>query len=161
MPWKLKLGAAAAPGSARKARLATLATTIVAALCGHLENGDAAQPINDISHIAFGDEALAQRGFSLRYTGTGLALTKTANDGWALLHETLFGAAQDEGNALLSLLGGAAVAALAYAVDFHLVPPRLTPGFEKHLSKRSLLAIYCVLALALGLGGGNKGAPAQ
>jgi hypothetical protein len=33
-----------------------------------------------------------------------------------------------------------------------LVPERLTPGFEKRLSNKSLLAIYGTLAVGLGLG---------
>lgn len=52
-----------------------------------------------------------------------------------------------------ALPGGALVAALAYVTDYHIVPARLTPGFEKHLSRRALFFIYLVLALALAAGG--------
>ena len=48
------------------------------------------------------------------------------------------------------------LAALAYFIDFRLVPRRLTPGFEHKLSGRSLLFVYVVLALALGLGGRRR-----
>jgi hypothetical protein len=153
MNWKLKLSPSAGRDSARKAGIAALVTTATVALCGKLENGDAIQPINDISHIVFGDEAFAQHGASLRYTGTGLSMTKSLTASWAVLHEVLFGEYQDEGNVPVSLAGGAAVAAFAYLIDYHVVPKRLTPGFEEHLSKRSLLAIYVVLGLTLGLGG--------
>jgi hypothetical protein len=50
------------------------------------------------------------------------------------------------------LTGGTIIAAIAYIVDYHVVPRRLTPGFEMRLSNRSLLAIYGTLALSLGLG---------
>lgn len=153
MNWNFKFGPGARQDSARKAAITALGTTAAIALCGHLENGDAIQPINDVSHITFGDEAFAQRGASLKYTGSGLALTKSFTASWAVLHEMLFGAYQDEGNVPVSLAGGALIASFAYLLDFHIVPKRLTPGFETHLSKRSLLAIYVVLALALGLGG--------
>lgn len=154
--WKLKTGREAVVDSARKTQVAAVATTAAAALCGYLENRDAAQPINDISHIVWGDEAHEQNGISLKYTGTGLWLNQSAHASWSLLHETLFGAAQDEGNVPVALGGGALISALAYVVDYYLVPKRLTPGFEKHLSSRSLLFIYIVLALALGLGGKRR-----
>jgi hypothetical protein len=153
MNWKLKLSPSAGRDSARKAGVAALTTTAAIALCGQMENGDAIQPINDISHIVFGDESFAQSGASLRYTGTGLSMTKSLTASWAVLHEVLFGEYQDEGNVPVSLAGGAAVAAFAYFIDYHVVPKRLTPGFEAHLSRRSLIAIYVVMALALGLGG--------
>jgi hypothetical protein len=44
------------------------------------------------------------------------------------------------------------VAAIAAAVDYGLVPKRLTPGWESVLSKRSILATYGVLALGLAAG---------
>lgn len=52
-----------------------------------------------------------------------------------------------------ALPGGACVAALAYVTDYHLVPARLTPGFERHLSRRALFFVYAVLAMALAAGG--------
>jgi hypothetical protein len=51
------------------------------------------------------------------------------------------------------------VAAAAYVTDYHVVPKRLTPGWELRISPRSLLATYAVLALALplrGLLGGRR-----
>ena len=153
MNWKLKPATIAARDSGRKAILTAVTTTAAVALCGQIENGDPVQPINDISHIAYGDEAFAQNGFTLQYTGTGLSLTKSFTASWSLLHEVLFGEYQDEGNVPASLAGGALVSAFAYIVDYYVVPKRFTPGFEKHLSNRSLLIIYIVLALALGLGG--------
>jgi hypothetical protein len=46
-----------------------------------------------------------------------------------------------------------AVAALAYFVDYRLTPRRLTPGYERRLSGRALLAVYASLAAGLALGG--------
>ena len=42
--------------------------------------------------------------------------------------------------------------AVAYATDYHVVPERLTPGFEKRLSNESLAIVYGVLAACLALG---------
>src|SRR5687767_8002448 len=119
MAWKFKTGESAARDSARKTKITALATTAAIALCGQLENGDAIRPINDISHITFGDEAFARQGASLKYTGSGLLLTQSFTGSWAVLHEMVFGAYQDEGNVPISVGGGAAIAAFAYLIDYH------------------------------------------
>jgi len=51
-----------------------------------------------------------------------------------------------------AIAGGAIVSALAYVTDYHLVPKRLTPGFEKRLSNKSLFGIFATLALSLAVG---------
>jgi hypothetical protein len=47
------------------------------------------------------------------------------------------------------ILGAAAVAASAYVIDYHLIPKRFTPGFEKRVSGKSLAAIFAALAIGL------------
>jgi hypothetical protein len=133
-------------------KVASAATAVAAAVCGAVENRNVIAPINAISHAIWGDEAATQDRISPQYTFGGLFLNTLAGIGWALLYEKLFGEAADDGNVGLSLLGGALVSATAYVTDYHIVPKRLTPGLEKRLSDRSLLAIYLVLALSLGLG---------
>ncbi len=54
-----------------------------------------------------------------------------------------------------SLIAGVATAGIAYVVDFYVVPKRLTPGFEKRLSNRSLLGIYAALAAGLMISGSS------
>lgn len=152
MKWKFKFGPQVARDSARKGQVCTLTTSAAVALCGQMENGKPFEPINAISHITFGDAALAQDDFSLKYTITGLMLNNSANTTWAALHEMLFGTYEDEGNVPVALAGGALISAVAYVTDFYIVPKRLTPGFEHKLSSRSLLFIYVVLALALAFG---------
>lgn len=125
------------------------------ALIGKLENGDGVTPLNAVSHIAWGDESFEQSEASLKYTGAGLALNQVSVTSWALLHEWLFGRARDEGKWGVSLAGGVLVSALAYVVDFKLVPNRYKPGFERKLSSRGLLAVYLLLAIALGWGKTN------
>ncbi len=43
----------------------------------------------------------------------------------------------------------AGVAAAAYLIDYHVIPKRLTPGFEKRLSGKSMCAIFAALAIGL------------
>ena len=52
----------------------------------------------------------------------------------------------------LSLASGAAVAAVAYVVDFKVVPKRLTPGIEWKLPKRPLRKVYTILAASFAAG---------
>ncbi len=139
-----------------KSQIAGAATTGAVAFCGQFEDGDPISPVNDISHILWGDEAFDEGELSLKYTGTAILLNQSAIFSWAFLHQVLFGRAQKRGEVEKSVLGGVLVAGIAYLVDYHLVPKRLKPGFEHHLTPRSLLVIYAVLALALGLGGKRR-----
>jgi len=41
------------------------------------------------------------------------------------------------------------VTAGAYLIDYHLIPSRFTPGFEKRLSGKSLAAVFVALAMGL------------
>ncbi|WP_105482461.1 hypothetical protein [Abditibacterium utsteinense] len=135
-----------------KSQIAGVATTGAVALCGLVEDGDPVSPVNDISHIIWGDKAFDAREISLKYTGTAVFLNQTAVGSWALLHELFFGRAARRGEVGKSVFGGVLVALLAYLVDYHAVPARLKPGFERHLMPRSLIFIYAILALSLGLG---------
>ena len=72
---------------------------------------------------------------------------------WATFYERYFGRAADRGDVSTALVGGRIVAAAAYVTDYHLVPKRLSPGWEHRLSGRSLVATYAVLALSLRLRG--------
>lgn len=133
----------------------TLAAAVIALTAGALgkvENGRAIAPINAISHMLWGDHAALRVKPSLKYTGTGLALNEAASIFWTVIYEKFFGLAARRGNVAKAIAGGAVVAAAAYVTDYHIVPKRLTPGFEKRLSGRSLFGIYAAMALSLGVG---------
>ncbi len=67
----------------RAGKIVGTATAIATVICGVLENGNAVAPINAISHIMWGDEALEAEAVSVRYTVTALALNDLAGVGWA------------------------------------------------------------------------------
>ena len=134
------------------AGIATVGTTLATALLGQRENGDAAAPINATSHILWGDHAAEQNGPSLRYTLVGMVLNAGAMAGWAALQEIALGRWARQGSPARAMTAGAATSAVAYVIDYHVVPERLTPGFEKRLSLASLAAIYGVLALTMAIG---------
>jgi hypothetical protein len=133
--------------------LAGIATVAATALAGKRETGFHAAPINATSHIVWGDKAAMQNRPSLKYTLTGVMLNHAAVIFWAAIYEKFFGMRLDpmskQVSPLRPLVGSAIVSAGAYVTDYYLVPRRLTPGFEKRLSDKSLIIFYGVLALGL------------
>lgn len=134
------------------AGIATVATTLAAALLGQREAGSPAAPLNATSHILWGDEAAEQDGFSPQYTLVGAVLNAGAMFGWAALQELIVGRWARKGSPLRAMAAGTATSAIAYATDYHVVPERLTPGFEKRLCSESLGIVYVVLAASLAFG---------
>ena len=130
---------------------ASAATTAAVAICGQRDEGKPLAPVNAVSHIVWGDKAAKQDKASLQYTVTGVGLNAVAATSWSLVYELLFGRAARKGNTSAAVLGGAAVAGLAYVTDYYVVPKRLTPGFEKRLSLTSMLIVYSALAASLAI----------
>lgn len=124
-------------------------TAAAAALRGMLDSGSAAAPINATTHAIYGEGAGDVEVPDFKHTLLGLAINAGASVFWATLYERLFARAGTRGDVGRSLLGGGAVAALAYLVDYRLVPKRLTPGWEARVSGRSLAMIFAVMALSL------------
>lgn len=124
--------------------IAAAAVTLAVGVAGRRRAGSAAAPLNATSHLLWGDEAARHDGYSMKYTATGFAANHAAAVFWALFYEAL-------PRQLPALARGAAVSALAYVVDYHVVPRRLTPGFELRLPRASLAAVYAALALGLSL----------
>jgi hypothetical protein len=140
-----------------------LATAGIASFAGKHENGSYAAPLNATSHIIWGEEAAYHDRPSLKYTLTGFLLNHASTIFWASFYEKLFGshgtrqymrrlpftASPEPVSLVKPLCGGAAVAAAAYVIDYHLIPKRFTPGFEKRVSGKSLTAIFAALAVGL------------
>jgi len=126
----------------------SLATSAALALLSKRELKRPAAAINAVSHIVWGDKAFKKNEADWQHTLLGAALNSSAMMSWSVVGELLprprgfWGAARN----------GVLVSALAYVTDFYLVPKRLTPGFERRLSQRSLLGTYAVLASAYAIG---------
>lgn len=130
---------------------AAAATTATVLYLGHHRDQSAWAPLNAVSHIAFGDEAARHTELSARYTGTGAALNTAAMLAWAAIYAwAMRSLPRPAWPAAVAI--GAAVSAAAYVTDYHVVPRRLTPGFEKRLSGGSMFAIYSALAAGLAAG---------
>ncbi|MBB5427001.1 hypothetical protein HDG40_005180 [Paraburkholderia sp. JPY158] len=115
-------------------------------------SGSPLAPINAVTHSMWPQRALRERGFSIRHTVTGFAIHQAAAIFWALLFEQLvdrMAGPVPSRRPGATALAAAATVASAYVVDYKVVPNRLTPGFEAHLSRRSLANVYMVLGAGL------------
>lgn len=131
--------------------VASVLSTAVLALCGHIENRRPAGPLNGPSQWIFGRDAAQLRRPSLRHTLTGFLIHHATATGWAWIHERLFGARKDRQTMPQRLARAGATAAVANFVDYQLTPKRLQPGFEKQLSRKSMFAVYATFAVGLAL----------
>ncbi|QKT03842.1 hypothetical protein HUS23_08420 [Ectothiorhodospiraceae bacterium 2226] len=146
-PWRQSMRDAAAPTA-----LATVTTLLTVALRGRHDSGSALAPINATSHVLWGPRAAASGRVTVNHTLPGLLINAGATGFWALVMERLFGARLDARGKAAAPVAAAATAALAYLTDYHLVPRRLTPGWEHRISHRSLALAFGALALGLGAG---------
>ena len=138
--------------AAKSGSVAGLATTAAVALLGARETGSAAAPINATSHVLWGDEAGTADAVDVNHTLPGLLINAGAGVFWAVVYELLRSRTRPEDRAA-AVASGAAVASLAYVVDYHLIPRRLSPGWDLRLSRRSVALGFVVLGLSLGLAG--------
>jgi hypothetical protein len=131
----------------RSGSVASVVTTLVLAACGACERADAPAPLNGPSQWIWGRHAAYRRGFSSRYTLAGYAIHHAMSVFWATVFEKLRRRAGTRKAVVFA--DAAATAALACAVDFRVVPDRLSPGFQKQLSRTSLLLVYAAFCLSL------------
>lgn len=136
---------------------ATLTTALLTALIAKRRGDSAVAPMNAVSHIAHGEKAAHRQGLSLKYTLMGFALHHAANMVWGALHQRL--GRDSAGTASGAVARGVATAATAYLIDYHVMPRKLRPGFEKRMSKGERIAVFAVMALALPLGEFLAGKP--
>jgi len=127
---------------------AALASAAAAAQRAVAEGSSAWAPLNAVTHCIWPKTAFREEALSLRYTVTGGLIHAGSAVFWATLFESLAGLRPSIARASTA---AAATAGIAYVVDYHVVPKRVTPGFEAHLSGKSFLAIYVALGAGLAL----------
>ena len=118
-----------------------------AALLARSRTGSAASAANAPSQWLWGEPARHRHDVTLRHTLLGYAIHHASSVFWAVTHET----AIDRYRARPSQVAPV-VAATAMAVDYRVVPKRLRPGFERHLSRGGLVVVYAAFATGLALG---------
>ncbi len=131
---------------------ASVASTLALAACGHREAGSSVAPTNATSHWVWGREALKAKRPSWRHTVVGYGIHHGTATFWAVLYAWLHANRRPAQSVPAALASAGAAAAVACAVDYTITPERLTPGFEHHLSRRSMAAVYAMFALGLTAG---------
>ncbi len=107
--------------------------------------------VNAVSHWLWGDRALRQNGASWRYTVAGTVIHHFSSVFWAILFAVI--SPRRAARTPFKTAGvAAATTAVAWAVDYHLTPRRLTPGFENVISRKSRVWVYAAFAAGLALG---------
>lgn len=130
---------------ARGGLLSGTLSMVVLMLAGRRELGASPAALNAPSQWVWGKEALAQDGWTWRHTGIGTTIHQASACFWAALMFKGVPRAVAERPVATAVL----TTATAAFVDLALTPPRLTPGFEKRLSPRSLALTYGMFALGL------------
>ena len=127
--------------------LSAVATTAAALVLSAKDTGHAAAALNATSHMVWGEKVGKFDEADYQHTVVGGALNAGAVALWSTIH-ALFPKPE---STLAKLRNAAFVAAAAYVTDYYIVPKRMTPGFEKRLSKTSLFGMYAALAASLVL----------
>jgi hypothetical protein len=138
--------------SAIPAAIATATTTAAVTGLTKLNEGSASAGLNAVSHILWGDAAQAKDEFSAKYTLVGAGLNSAAVASWAAVHELVVEKGGVPRRFMPMLLTASLVSGIAYLVDYHVVPERLTPGFEKRLTPKAMAIVYGALAVGLAVG---------
>ena len=140
--WREVLRRAAVSGT-----VAAVMSGLTVALLARRRTGHLASGPNATSHVLWGESAGRCHEADLRHTGVGAAIHHASGVFWAAGFEWLLATRRRPH----PVVAATAVTAVAYVVDYHLVPKRLTPGFELHLSGREMLGVYAALAAGLAL----------
>lgn len=127
--------------------VASVLSTLVVTWRSAAEARRAAAGTNATSQWLWGRQARRRQRADLGHTVTGFAIHHAASMFWATAYE-VWRAGRGE-RPLRTFARASVVAALACFVDYRLTPRRLTPGFEAHLSRRSLFLVYAAFAAGL------------
>jgi hypothetical protein len=128
---------------------ASILSTVALSRRGEQERGSPYAPTNATSHWVWGDRAKRRDGASGRYTALGYAIHHASATFWAVFYEKWFGERAERGDLAAAIGGAAAVSALACFVDYRVVPRRLNPGYEAHLSRPSMFLVYASFGAGL------------
>jgi hypothetical protein len=152
MTRNLDAAARAAKGALIGGSIASLVSAVVLMRRGRAETGSRWAAINAPSHWFWGDRSLRRNGPSWRYTAVGALTHHGSSMFWALGYHWLQ-SRRVRPTPANAIADAAALTAVAAVVDLRLVPERLTPGFERRLSRRSLAWTYIGFGAGLALAG--------
>ena len=126
--------------------VASVLSIAVATALARPRTGSAASATNAPSHWLWGEPARHRHDVTLRHTAMGYCIHHASSVFWAFAYEGLL-----ERTRTQPWQAAPAIAAAAMTVDYGVVPRRLSPGFEGHLSRTGLIAVYAAFAAGLAL----------
>jgi hypothetical protein len=132
--------------------LAGLFSAAALLVTGRRDAGSAVAPMNAESHWLWGDESLREDRPTWRHTLTGFVTHQLSTVFWASLYALVRGGRSRPQTVPEALIGGLATSAAAAAIDYTLMPKRLTPGFEHRLSRGSMVGVFAAIAGGIALG---------
>ncbi len=130
--------------------VASITSSAVIVAASHRHRGAPASGTNATSHWLWGAKAQRRDRPSWRYTAVGYAIHHASSVFWAAIYEAVLARRATASPRYRSLLA-AGVGLLAWFVDYRVVPRRLTPGFERHFPRKSMLATYVAFSGGLAL----------
>lgn len=126
--------------------LASVFSTLAVSAFSRRRSGAAAAGTNAASQWFWYPRARHVERPSPKYTLVGYAVHHASSLLWAAAFEALQPAQARPGGQLARAAG---IASLAYVVDYHVVPRRLSPGFEHRIGPAGMCAAYAAFGLGL------------
>ncbi len=130
----------------RSGSLASVLSTVAVSVCSRLRVGSAAAGTNAASQWVWYPRARFQHAPSRRYTTVGYLIHHASSLFWAAGYEAMHPGRATQGGRVARAAG---IAALAYLVDYHVVPRRLSPGFEHKVGPAGMVTVYAAFAAGL------------
>lgn len=132
--------------------LASIFSTAVLTWLGSRRLGRPFAPTNATSHWLWGDEeAFRSLEPTVRHTAIGYGTHHASALMWALFYERWLGD-EPKRPASTIVMRAALMTTVAAFVDYQLTPKRLTPGFEAHLSRPGMIAVFAAIGVGLATG---------
>ena len=110
--------------------------------------GSPLQPLNTVAHVVLGSRAFYVREAHPLVTPVGLLVHALS----LVAYGALFSLGVRRSRGIVLWLAALVAAAAAAALDFAVLPPRFSPGFETVLTRGEIIIVYAVMAAALGIG---------
>ncbi|UGB46938.1 hypothetical protein LQ772_06485 [Frateuria edaphi] len=130
--------------------VAAVLSSVVVAACSACEARAPLAGVNAASQWFWGRRAKRHVGPSWRYTAVGYVVHHFSSLLWAGIYEAW--CLRRPAPARVSAARAATVAMAACAVDYTITPPRFRPGFERHISRTSIAAVYVAFGVGLFAG---------
>lgn len=130
---------------------ASLASAAALMAGSRISEGSWAAGLNGPSQWLWGQAEAYTREATWRHTALGYLIHHATSIFWAVLHVSIFDTDRKKKPAMQHCTEAIASAATAYVVDYHFTPPRLRPGFAKHVSPTGMVAVYASFAAGLAL----------